>query len=159
VIRYGPSSTVSRIGRFFCLMVQFASLNGHFAPLPRVLAGYSRATRRGLIDSLSTRTRKAFLQTVSAGRALRLCVLGCGGGCMEVARPSSSTYQGDSWRSFCANSYGSGGKELVHVWLHCQPPWQQAVCPACQEASLCILQLWTLTLHRFCNTRVTRLAR
>ena len=32
---------------------------------------------------------------------------------------------------------GRGGKELVHVWLHCQPPSQQAFCPACQKSHLC----------------------
>jgi hypothetical protein len=40
-------------------------------------------------------------------------------------------------------------KEMVHVWLHCQPPWQQAFCPACQEARLCALQLLD-------NKRLTR---
>ncbi len=38
---------------------------------------------------------------------------------------------------FLRNSCGRGGRELVHVWLHCQPPSQQAFCPACQESHLC----------------------
>jgi hypothetical protein len=59
------------------------------------------------------------------------------------------TRQSRCSRSFCANSCGSRGKELVHVWLHCQPPSQQAFCPTCQEARLCALQLLD-------NKRVTR---
>jgi len=46
---------------------------------------------------------------------VKVCVVGCGGGCMGGAWPNSSKRCS---RSFCANSCGSRGKELVHVWLH-----------------------------------------
>jgi hypothetical protein len=64
-------------------------------------------------------------QTPSSPRPTYICVCVC-----VCARASCHS-------EFSVLYKSHRGKELVHLWLHCQPPSQQAFCPACQEVRLC----------------------
>jgi len=94
------------------------------------LKGYSRAIRRESLERVQS-SHTSGMHTLGNQNqwGCRVWWRMYAGGC-----PNSSK---SLFALFLRNSCGRGGKELVHVWLHCQPPSQQAFCPACQKSHLC----------------------